>query len=210
MILSRSLGFLFIHPPKTGGTAVTQALETVLADGDIVLGDTPGAQRYPAPEGAGGNLWKHARVADLGDLLPNGLRDLTVVVTVRNPFDRLVSFYTWAQSQSFQHPMIEAAHKLTFSGFLHDAGVVEALKNAPYRSYVSDASGERTDVIIRQEHLAEGLACLADRLQVSLPGLERVNTSNRDADYRSYYRSRDVEQVSRVCAVDLADFDYAF
>ncbi|MGB0905194.1 MAG: Type II secretory pathway, pullulanase PulA, partial [Mangrovicoccus sp.] len=45
MILSRRRGFLFIHIPKTGGTALALALENHACADDILVGDTPKARR---------------------------------------------------------------------------------------------------------------------------------------------------------------------
>lgn len=57
MILSRGRGYLFLHIPKTGGTALTLALEARAMKDDILIGDTPKARapgqvKEPARQGA--------------------------------------------------------------------------------------------------------------------------------------------------------------
>ena len=48
MILSRGRRFIFIHIPKTGGTALTLALEARAMKDDILIGDTPKARARKA------------------------------------------------------------------------------------------------------------------------------------------------------------------
>jgi hypothetical protein len=39
---------------------------------------------------------------------------------------------------------------------------------------------------------------------------DRVNTSDRDADYRGYYSDADAEVLADLCAEDIARFGYVF
>lgn len=48
MYLSFRRGFLFIHIPKTAGTALTLALEERALRDDIIVGDTPKARARKA------------------------------------------------------------------------------------------------------------------------------------------------------------------
>ena len=68
MILSRGRRYIFIHAPKTGGTALSLALEARAMRDDIFVGDTPKARarkgRLKGVETAG-RLWKHSTLADI-------------------------------------------------------------------------------------------------------------------------------------------------
>ena len=44
MILSRGRRFIFVHIPKTGGTALALSLEGRAMKDDILIGDTPKAR----------------------------------------------------------------------------------------------------------------------------------------------------------------------
>ena len=75
MIISPGRGYVFVHIPKTGGTALSLALEARAKKDDILIGDTPKAQRRRKRlKGAvtRGRLWKHSTLADIDGLLPAG------------------------------------------------------------------------------------------------------------------------------------------
>ena len=99
MIVSPGRRYVFVHIPKTGGTSMALALEARAMKDDILIGDTPKArQRRNRLEGlpARGRLRKHARLADLeGWIGPYGLDAMFVYTMVRNPWDRMVSYYHW-------------------------------------------------------------------------------------------------------------------
>ena len=45
MIISPGRRYIFVHVPKTGGTALSLALEARAMKDDILIGDTPKARR---------------------------------------------------------------------------------------------------------------------------------------------------------------------
>lgn len=145
MIYSPDRGYLFIHIPKTGGTSLALALEEKAARDDVMAGDTPKAQkRKRRLKGlpARGRLWKHSTLADLdGWLGAEALSTLHIFTIVRNPWDRLVSYYHWLREQRFDHPAVTLAKELAFDGFLAHPHTQASLAAAPYASYVTDARG---------------------------------------------------------------------
>jgi len=214
MILSRGRRYLFIHIPKTGGTAMALALEGRALKDDLMLGDTPKARRRRGRlDGvpSRGRLWKHATLADLDGVVTAGeLPDLFVFTLVRNPWDRAVSYYHWLRGQRFDHPAVARARALDFPGFIADRATRESFRASPARSYVTDATGtERCDLYIRLEHLDEDAAPLWDHLGFRLtPG--RVNASDRRRDYRSYYDAETAALIAEDCGEDIARFGYEF
>ena len=72
MILSRGRRFIFVHIPKTGGTALSLALEDRAMKDDILIGDTPKARarkgRLVGVKSAG-RLWKHSTLSDIAGLV---------------------------------------------------------------------------------------------------------------------------------------------
>ncbi len=214
MILSRGREYLFIHMPKTGGTSMALALEERAMKDDIMLGDTPKARnRRRRLDGvrARGRLWKHATLADLDGLIaPDELDDLFVFTMVRNPWDRMVSYYHWLRAQNFSHSFVALAKELDFEAFVASPLVAQSFEASPAASYVTDATGcERADLFIRLEHLEQDLLPLEAHLGFGL-GLPHVNQSIRMADYRSVYTQTSRAHVARMCAVDIARFGYRF
>ncbi|MDO6728666.1 sulfotransferase family 2 domain-containing protein [Marinovum sp. 2_MG-2023] len=214
MIISRGRRYIFVHIPKTGGTAMALALEARAMADDILIGDTPKARKRRGRVKsltARGRLWKHATLADIdGIVSPAEFDDFLIFTLVRNPWDRMVSYYHWLRTQSFDHPAVGLAQSLDFPAFLRDGSVQTSMSAAPAARYVTDAQGqERKTLFLRLEHLAEDLVPLQAHLGFALD-MPHANQSDRAADYRGYYSDEEAAIVSRICARDIERFGYRF
>jgi len=212
MILSLGRRYVFIHAPKTGGTAMALALEGRAMKDDIMLGDTPKARnrrRRVNNLTARGRLWKHSTLADIDGLVPS-LQGLFAFTLVRNPWDRMVSYYHWLQDQSFDHPAVHLASRMNFTDFVCAPQMQRSMQASPARFYMTDANGiERCDLYIRLEMFEAESAPLWDHLGFRLD-LPRANTSAREADYRTYYTNAARKAVAEACAEDIERFGYGF
>lgn len=215
MILSRGRRYIFVHAPKTGGTSLALALEARAMADDIMLGDTPKAKnrRHRVKDvKTSGRLWKHSMLTDLyGLVTQEEIESFFVFTLVRNPWDRLVSYYHWLRAQSFDHPAVALARARDFPGFLNAPETLAAIRANPYGRYVADAAGvERANLFIRLEHLADDLAPLEDHLGFRLGPIPHENRSARASDWRSYYTESDAALVAEACAPDIGRFSYRF
>ncbi|MHA6267029.1 sulfotransferase family 2 domain-containing protein [Aliiroseovarius sp. CAU 1755] len=215
MIISRGRKYIFVHPPKTGGTSLALALENRAMADDIMLGDTPKAvkrRRRLKNITAAGRLWKHSTLRDIVGLVTQAEIDRFFIVTlVRNPWDRMVSYYHWLKGQHFDHPAVDLAHVLTFSEFLNHPFVADSFAAAPFGDYVTDARGqERCDLFVRLEHLALDITPFEAHLGVRLGPFTHENASDRDPDYRPYYSDADAALLAQICAPDIQRFSYKF
>jgi hypothetical protein len=210
MIISRGRRYVFVHIPKTGGTAMAGALEARAMADDILIGDTEKAQRRKGRlEGlpARGRVWKHSTLRDMDGVLSDAdLAQMLVFTLVRNPWNRMVSYYHWLRAQDFDHPAVRAAQRCEFRRFLANAHVQESFRQSPAASYVARAPAP---VFVRLEHLAQDLAPVEAHLGFAL-GLERVNVSDRPRDYRAAYDAPTREIVADICAEDIKQFGYCF
>ncbi len=215
MIISRGRRYIFVHVPKTGGTSLALALEARAMKGDILIGDTPKARRRrgrlkglkPA-----GRLWKHSTLADVeGVINRDEMREFFTLTLVRNPWDRMVSYYHWLRGQRFEHPAVRRAGKLDFAAFVAHPQTVATMRAWPYGRYMRDGAGtEHCNAFVRLEQLREDLAPFEAHLGFSLLPLERVNASERPADYRACYDDAAAAIVAEACAEDIARFNYRF
>ena len=214
MIYSPGRGYLFIHIPKTGGTSLALALEDRAQADDIMTGDTPKAKRRRKrlkSLDVKGRLWKHSTLADLdGWLGPEELDPLCIFTIVRNPWDRLVSYYHWLREQNFDHPAVGLAKSHDFSAFLNHAHTRASLSAASYASYVTDATGSlRCSKFLRFENLEQDVEALGQDLGLKLK-VPHVNRSRRSADYRSFYDENDSNLLGALCSDDVKRFTYTF
>ena len=215
MILSRGRRFILIHIPKTGGTALALALESRAMKDDILIGDTPKARARKArlrgiP--SQGRLWKHATLADITGLATEDeIASFFTLTLVRNPWDRMVSYYHWLRTQTFAHPAVALAQRLSFTAFLNHDQTTTALALSPYTSYLRDSTGQdRASLYARLEHLTPDLAPFEAHLGFRITPIARANGSDRPRDWRAQYSDADAALVARLAASDIARFHYRF
>lgn len=230
MILSRGRRFIFVHIPKTGGTALALALESRAMKDDILIGDTPKARARKgrlAGIKSHGRLWKHSTLADIAGLATDAeIASLFTLTLIRNPWDRAVSYYHWLRTQSFAHPAVGLAKTHDFSGFLNHPHTRTALALWPFAAYMRDRGGvERASLFARLEHLAADLAPFEAHLGFSLGPIARANATPRSPDsrppdsrppdwlsrdWRPAYTDADAALLGDLCATDIARFGYRF
>ena len=215
MIISHGRKYIFVHIPKTGGTALSLALEARAMKDDILIGDTPKAKRRRGrlkDVQSAGRLWKHSTLADIDGLVSaDDLEGMFVFTLVRNPWDRLVSYYHWLKEQDFDHPAVTLAKELEFPDFVRNPHTAKSMRANPYGSYLRDVRGqERAAHFIRLEHLGEDLAPLEAHLGFGLDEIPRFNASNRARDHRAYYDEATKLWVENLCKEDITRFGYSF
>jgi hypothetical protein len=180
MIVSPGRGYVFVHIPKTGGTSMALALEARAMRDDILIGDTPKARRrrgrLEGVETAGGSGSIPGFPTSRGFCPQERLAAMFVFTMVRNPWDRLVSYYHWLGVQRFDHPAVRLAKALGFSAFLNHPETRTTFARERYGDYVRGAAAP---VFVRLEHLAEDLAPVEAHLGFRLDCRMRTGPNGR-------------------------------
>ncbi|MGR3375623.1 sulfotransferase family 2 domain-containing protein [Salipiger abyssi] len=90
-MISSRYSFVFLHVPKTGGNSVQHALLPHSDDRQTTKSGQDGRDRF----GVSGPVtpFKHARLSDYEARLPGVSRTHTIMISVRHPFDRALSYF---------------------------------------------------------------------------------------------------------------------
>jgi chondroitin 4-sulfotransferase 11 len=192
----REAGVIFVHVPRTGGTSISRAL-------------------YP--------LWiNHFTMREHLRTLPADLLTLPRFAVVRNPWDRVVSSWSFARAgagadgavvvnDTFRLPL---HHLETFEGFVHNWLCDQPMHqlDSIFRTqseFLTDSHGKiAVDHVGRLEDIGTTEEWLADILGKPIK-FPRLNASSHEA-YQQYYTPALREKVARVYASDIENFGYEF
>jgi sulfotransferase famil protein len=206
-MISRSKKFVFVHIPKTAGNSIALALQQY-SDDQIVF--TNRQQEYN--ESVGGlnrfglarahlDLGKHARLEQIlsaweTDALGDP-KDYFKFACVRNPWDRLVSFYF------SPHARRKRFNKTEFESFIGKT----ALRGSQSAFVLVDGHCA-VDFLVRFEHLEDDLAIVAERLgiEISLPHVNR----SKHRPFQDYYDGTTRAMVQSLFREEIELFDYRF
>ena len=185
---------IFLHVPKTGGTAIAELLR-IRQFSDPSSKTRPTPQHYTSAmlrERLGEDTWTH----------------YYSFTFVRNPWARLLSTYYWRQQLPKKRPM------LPFGNFVEHAGTCVA-----NRDYYDEDFGDHfipqvefadgVDEVFHFEAFADSIRTVAERLAMAPPVVPPKSPKPQD-DYRTYYDDRIRARVAEIYADDIAEFDYSF
>jgi hypothetical protein len=188
MIVSHSRRFVFAHVPKTGGISMRAALEP-FADGQSTALRETTHETLPA---------LLAREPQLGTYFKFAF--------VRNPWDRLVSFYVYAREKL--RPTYPQMRDLDFDGMLRlldrdTPWLRDLFVMRPQTDYVCGA-----DFVGRFEDMDGDFARVCAQLNIRA-ALPKKNASHHSA-YAGYYDAWGRDFVAARYAKDIQQFGYTF
>lgn len=217
MLISRSHRIAFVHVQKTGGSSIEQVLRRAFPD----------LEQFKA---------KHAFLSAGYSELPEP-QDWFKFAFVRNPWDRLVSWYTmidqatrirWIETlwngrnrkhyrQVRRNPLWRQAVELAgdFPGFVRNCTAPVQMEPGVHYSfaynqvdYLSDASGRLlVDFVGRFENWTEDARELSRRLGIQVDDWPRRNSS-RHRHYADYYDPDTAAIVAARFTRDIEAFGY--
>ena len=193
--------FLFVHIPKTAGNSIQTILRHYSEDEIVALrAEQDGIERFGL-RNPNYKIKKHSTLAEYRAALDEArFRDLYKFTCVRNPWDRMVSFYFGTTS------LVEAWDRREFRKL-----ILRALSVTDYLQLdkgESDPFGN-VDYIMRFENLADDFRTLSAKLGIPDAPLPQYNRSNRE-HYSKYYDAELRELIRKRFAPEIERFGYAF
>jgi hypothetical protein len=195
MIISDSRNFVFVHIPKNAGTGIRAALEA-FADGQSAASRDTTHETLPALIARHPGLKTHFKFA-----------------FVRNPWERLVSFFFHSkQKLSRTFPQFQAVEDVETMLRLLDRNatwICDMHGARPQCDYICGEDGQRlTDFVGRYENLAADFAAVCRRVGIGTV-LPQMNVS-RHGHYTRYYNSWGRDFVAIRYGRDIGEFGYTF
>jgi sulfotransferase famil protein len=200
-MISFQKGFLFVHIPKTAGNSIQSALRDYSEDQLVALRkEQDGIERFGL-RNPKYKIRKHSTLREYRDTLgEEQFRKLYRFTCVRNPWDRMVSYYFTPT----QNP--ESWDREKFYGIIS-----KAISIADYLrlNENEENSFANVDYIMRFENLADDFRTVCNQLDISPVTLPQYNRSTRE-HYSKYYDDELREFVRTRFAADIERFGYTF
>lgn len=171
--------FIFCHHGKCAGTSIKNALKESL----------PKLRKEMRPTISG-----HLSLKEMYDLIRehgNNPKDYLKFTVVRNPWDRIVSwYYHWQKIQDV---------KVDFNHFVEE-------RKMPYKHL------DKMDFILQFENLRKDWTKLCRKLDIPRAGLPHVqySTNRPKRDYKQYYNDESRDLVAERHKEVIEMFDYKF
>jgi Sulfotransferase family len=200
-MISSQKRFLFVHIPKTAGNSIQSVLQDYSEDELVALrGEQDGVERFGL-RNPRYKIKKHSMLAEYRTALgETEFANLYKFTCVRNPWDRMVSYYftptqnaeVWDRKKF--RKIISSA--VSVADYLRlDKGKEDPFANVNY--------------IMRFENLVDDFRAVCAALDISPTTLPQYNRSNRE-HYSRYYDDELRELVRTRFAAEIERFGYAF
>jgi len=202
-LLSVKHNFLFVHLPKTGGNSVQSVLHRYSEDTIVCLNDLQdGVERFEI-RNSYPSIHKHSRLMDYQAVLdPELFNRLYKFTTIRNPWERAVSFYF-------------SPHRRTTEWNRND--FIKLIKNIkPLRDMLvlknqSDDFWSNVDTVLRFENLSGDFNKLCKKLGLTTEPLPTRNQSLvKEKNYKQFYDDELVSLVSERFNDEIVFGNYSF
>lgn len=209
MLVSESHRFIFVHVQKTAGTSITEVL------GPLALQPPAGRIRRLASDLRLVRDWrrhafrKHSPLRRAERVLPPDVfRSFYKFAFVRNPWDRLVSWYEFIL-QDTSHKRHGGTRRLPgFEDFVRRE--LGRPRRAQWWMLVGRDGALGIDFAGRFEHLETDMAAICGRLGIPYRPLPHVNRTVRRAPYQEYYSAELAALVRERWAPEIEAFGYLF
>jgi len=200
-MISLQKRFLFVHIPKTAGNSIQSALRDYSEDQLVALRkEQDGIERFGL-RSPNYNVKKHSTLREYHDALGGEqFRNLYKFTCVRNPWDRMVSYYFTPTQSPENWDRIKFREIISKAVSIADYLRLDDGEEDPFAN---------VDYIMRFESLAEDFRTVCGTLNISPATLPRYNRSTRE-HYSKYYDDELRKLVRKRFAREIERFGYAF
>lgn len=200
-MISLQKRFLFVHIPKTAGNSIQSVLRDYSEDELVALRkEQDGIERFGL-RNPNYKVKKHSTLSEYYDALGDEqFRKLYKFTCIRNPWDRMVSYYFTPTQNA------EIWNRKKFR-----ETICKAVSVADYLRLDSHEADPFANVncIMRFENLADDFRAVCAGIGISPPALPQYNRSTRE-HYSKYYDDELRELVRTRFAAEIERFGYTF
>jgi len=199
MIYCKPLSFCFIAVPKTGTTSIQAFLSMYCDEYDIPYIKTT-EKNKPLDDIAG----KHVSFAAIQHSYD--LRNVQTIGFVRNPWDKVVSWYTYLKCN--KSSIYALTPEITFEDFVSQAPKFVFTESS---TFLKSTHGQlNIDFIGRFETIEEDFKRMCSQLNIEWSPLPKLNESNNRIHYSKFYNEKTKKIVEDYFPVDIKTFNYTF
>ncbi|HUQ36120.1 MAG TPA: sulfotransferase family 2 domain-containing protein [Aestuariivirga sp.] len=207
-MISHKYKCIFVHIPKTGGTSIENCIWPAPRNReDLWMGFVSSYRNKYQTGGLQHLLARHIRL-EVGGNIFNAYFKFAIV---RNPWDKLVSQYTYLRKRKDLQHYLGVTAETTFAQYIEAAALSDHVQLTPQVDFVNDENGlSIVDFIGRFETLKEDAQRIFSRIGIQNMILPHTQRSLREKDYRSYYTAETRDRVAQIYERDIALFKYKF
>jgi hypothetical protein len=200
-MISLQKRFLFVHIPKTAGNSIQSILQDYSEDELVALrSEQDGVERFGL-RNPKHNIKKHSTLAEYRAALGDAqFGDLYKFTCVRNPWDRMVSYYFTPTQKAAVWDRKKFRKVISKALSVADYLQLDRREEDPFSN---------VDYVMRFENLAEDFRTVCGTLGISPATLPQYNRSSRE-HYSKYYDDELREFVRARFVAEIERFGYTF
>jgi hypothetical protein len=204
-MISTSHSFIFIHIPKTGGNSIQDTLR-FCSDDELTTTNShqDGIERFNIKNHAYKKLHKHSPLNDYYHQLGSKVFDYKLFTTIRNPFDKLVSFYFSPHRGQVNWDKVE------FSKFVKKVKPLEHFISIKKNILTKPVNSLEHISILKFETLNEDFNYLCNQTSFPIVELSHRNKSSKQLDYRDCYDPELRKWVEKKHKLEISIGNYNF
>ena len=188
---------IFIHIPKTAGTSIGTLFDENYEQKSIIL-----------------DQFKHNTFIEYENLLQNNLNKYAIFSVVRNPYDRIFSYFKYhlERDAKFSNLKVEIAKESnTLSQFNLYLDLTLNNKVLGYKGKPYLVSKTQTSFLLNNNNRIDSRITILkyENLNEEIPNLPKINVSKNNIIKKDIYNKQNLEIIKKHFLEDFINFDYS-